>query len=322
MFESRKILPLVLWLLLVPSMLAQNAQVTQEKSMTVPLAVNGMPVGVWSGSAVVLVENSRSAAPIVRAFDKSGREVAEFALTIPGSSLIKVHSGQFVRGFDGSFAIAGHVYTNDARGTSFVAWISADGSRQTVVRLSPYLVYTIAMASDGTIWTAGGVETPSESSYDLIRRFDRNGKLLGSMISSASLKTTDAKRFVDPASNSFLAASSTNIGWYSEAAQLFVVFALDGSEIYRVATATPAVKMMLHGLAMCANGKAYIGAKLGGSLSRDANSLGVIPVTPSSGGVPPFISLGHAVLYGCDGSSLVAYNGESSFAWYNVSGGN
>lgn len=299
--------------------LGQTLHSIQERSTNIPLALgSGMPVGVWSGGAIVFVENSRSAAPVVVAFDRNGQKAAEFTLAIPGASLIKVHSGQFTRGSDGSFAIAGHAYTTDSRGTSFVAWVSADGTHQTVIRMTPYLVYSIAMASDGTIWTAGGIETPSQSSYDLVRRFDRDGKLLGSMIPSGSLNVTDIKRFVDPASNSFLAASATNVAWYSEAAQVYILFGPDGSEISRIATSSPAAKMTLHGLALCDNGKAYIGAQLH-SFVPDGNGAGAIPIM-TDGSAPPFIPLGHATLYGCDGSSLVAHNGHSSFAWYHISG--
>lgn len=302
------------------AVLGQSTQAIQEKSIVVPVVLgNGTPVGVWSGGAIVLVENSRSSAPIVRAFDRNGQKVAELKLVIPGASLIKVHSGQFARGFDGSFAIAGHAYTTDSRGTSFVAWISADGTNQTIVRMSPYLVYSIAIAPDGTIWTVGGTETDSLASYDLVRRFDRTGKLLGSMIPNGSLKITDTKRFADAASNSFLASSTSNIAWYSEAAQIYILFGLDGSEIARTQTASPGVKMTLHGLALCDDGRAYIGSQLY-ALPGDGTGVGVIPVTPA-GGVPAFIPFGHATLYGCDGSSLVAHEGHSSFSWYGLSGG-
>jgi hypothetical protein len=134
----------------------QAAQAVQMRSVNVPFVFgSASPVGNWSGGAIIQVENSRSSAPVVQAFDRDGQKIAEFTLTIPGASLIQVHSGQFVRGADGSFAVAGHAYTTDSRGTAFAAWISADGSRQTVIRMSPYLVSSIAMAPDGAIVNTG-----------------------------------------------------------------------------------------------------------------------------------------------------------------------
>jgi hypothetical protein len=314
--RSKWVLPLFACLGLSLTISGQGVQAVQVKSITLPVVFGSMsPVGNWSGSAIIQVENPRSAAPIIRAFDRNGQKIGEFTLAIPGANLIKVHSGQFVRGSDGSFALAGHVYTADSRGTSFVAWISAGGTHQTVIRLSPYLVYSIAIAPDGTIWTVGGVEAASQRDYDLLRRFDRTGKLLGSMIPNGSLKITDTKRFVDAASESSLASSSTNVAWYSEAAGIYVLFALDGSEIARIATPNLGEKMTVHGLALCDDGRAYSGAKLRAPLDP-TNALGVVQITGNS--APVFTSLGHSVLYGCDGSSLVAYSGQSSFAWYDL----
>ena len=41
------------------------------------------------------------------------------------------------------------------RGASFIARISADGKQQTATQVSPYAVYALTIAADGTIWTAG-----------------------------------------------------------------------------------------------------------------------------------------------------------------------
>lgn len=310
LFRFASVFSLTIW--------GQNLQPIQTRAINLPFTFgNTTPLGNWSGGAIITVENSRSSAPIVRAFDREGHKIAEFTLSIPGASLIKIHSGQFVRGFDGSFAIAGHAYTTDSRGASFVAWVSADGKYQSVIRMSPYLVYSIAMAADGTIWTVGGIETKQTSDYDLVRRFDRSGKLLSSIIPQSSLNVMDTKRFVDPASNSYLASSATNVAWYSEAAQIYILFGLDGAEIARITTVTPDGNMLVHGLALCDDGRAFIGAQIHGTPSGEATKTGVLSI--NAGGLLSFTSFGQATLYGCDGSSLVAQGTKSTFFWYGLS---
>ena len=162
---------------------------------------------------MVLVSSARSGAPVFRAFDRGGQQIAQLTFTLPGVSLINISSGRFARGFDGSFAIAGSAYSADSRGTAFLAWVSADGKRQTVVRTPPFIADAVTMAYDGTIWVAGFEHGKMHSGdYDVVRRFDRSGKLLGSMIPRSSLPIVDHKRFAEPAVYSYLASPRDRVG--------------------------------------------------------------------------------------------------------------
>lgn len=223
-------IPVIYFLFAALQMAAQGQAVAlkQTRSANGPMEGNGQPVGNWSGGSLVLVSDARSSAPVFRAFDRNGQQIGELTFTLPGASLINIYSGVFARGFDGSFAISGSAYTADSRGTAFLAWVSAGGRRQTVIRTPPFIADAVTMAHDGTIWAAGFEHGKMHSGdYDVIRRFDRSGKLIGSAIPRSSLPVVDHKRFVEPAVYSYLASSRDRVGWYSEAAGIYIAIRVE-----------------------------------------------------------------------------------------------
>jgi hypothetical protein len=92
--RSKWVLPLFACLGLSLTISGQGVQAVQVKSITLPVVFGSMsPVGNWSGSAIIQVENPRSAAPIIRAFDRNGQKIGEFTLAIPGANLIRCIAG-------------------------------------------------------------------------------------------------------------------------------------------------------------------------------------------------------------------------------------
>ena len=302
-------------LLGVLPMAGQTVTLTQTRSVNGPMEVSGEPVGNWSGGSLVLVSDASSAAPVFRAFDRNGQQIGELTFTLPGSSLINIYSGVFARGFDGSFAISGSAYTADSRGTVFLAWVSADGKKQTVIGTSPFVADAVTMAHDGTIWVAGFEhEKMHGGDYDVIRRFDRSGKLIGSMIPRSSLPVMDHKRFAEPAVYSYLASSQDRVGWYSEAAGIYIAFALNGTELERVPVKVNA-GMGVYNLAQCDDGAAFVGARVYGGPNR-APAWGILAIDPAAKKTTflPW-SKRPGIFYGCDRDSVVAGTGPGVLAW-------
>lgn len=273
------------------------------------------PAGNWSGGALLQVEASRSASPVLRAFDRRGREISKVTLTIPDASSINVYSGRFARGFDGSVAVAGSAYTKNSRGMSFIAWVSPDSARQTVIRVSPFVAHALTIAADGSIWAAGfDNDRAYRADSHVIRRFDRTGRLIGSATPRSTLKITDAARFTDPTQYSYLASSKDRVGWFSEAAGVYIAFSLNGDELSRV-TVPPASSGHVHGLALCDDGRAFTGIDIYES-PRKKTGWGVAEIDSIRGELR-LMPWGHTggPLYGCDGTELVAQTNGAGVSW-------
>ncbi len=313
----------LLWLVPVSGAVAGSAaptaaveELAASGSTEISFDLGGKPVGVWSGGALIVVDDPRSAAPVVRAFDRSGRPVTQLRFTIPGADLIAIRSGQFSRGLDGSLAVAGSAYTSDSRAASFLAWISSDGRQQIVVRVDPFAPYVVAVASDGTIWAAGRELVDGQElhpGHHIVRRYDKTGKMLGSWIPRSSLNVNPG--FTHPVVYSHLVSSKDRVGWYSEASQTYVEFALDGTVLGRFDTAKPGEGTTQPGVALCDDGGLFrsvafhhdsTGAKRWGIFSLD-RQRGVWTFLPGSGK--------WGMLYGCEGGSLASTTSGRTITW-------
>src|SRR5713101_131721 len=160
---------------------------TPTGSAQMPLTINKDRIAVWSGGALVFVQDRFSDAPIFRILDRNGAQLSEFRFSIPGAVLINIYDNSVARGSDGALAIVGTAYSDDSRGSMFVAWVSPDGQQQTIIRTNPFFPEAVTLASDGTIWIAG--QEGRDYSRPLIRRYDKTGKLLGSFIPWSRLGT-------------------------------------------------------------------------------------------------------------------------------------
>lgn len=245
------------------SVLTAGSILAQAGKTQIPYVLPGRP-GIWSGGAFVTVDDNNGL-PLIRAVNKGGELVSQIEFTIPGARSASVFSGMFARGFDGSFVLAGGAYADDDRAAAFLAWLSADGQRQTIVRPYPFIPSVVTMAADGSIWAAGrevqeddrNLEKPD---YNIVRRYDRTGRLLGSFISRSSLQLKPGS--LSPGEYSYLVASRDRVGWYSQVAGKYFEFSPDGSSVQEFATAAaPGVRLHLTGAALCGDGTVVVSAE-------------------------------------------------------------
>jgi hypothetical protein len=257
---------------------------TEKESIEIQLLPGEGTPPVWSGGALLVVENLHSAAPVFRAFDGAGNQVSEFTFPIPGASLLNnVYSyHRFARGFDGSLAVAGSAYADDEQEwVAFVAWISADSRQQTVIRLPRRLSVpdAVAIAADGSIWVAAGGlvhrDAPDED-YDIIWRLDKSGRMLGSSIPRSTVTSSPTP------GASFLVSSSDRIGWYARGAGTYLEFSLDGRVINRFDGVPKDNSPSLFGFGLCDDGgftparnsmTAQERRRIGGSTVSTGNSV-------------------------------------------------
>jgi hypothetical protein len=288
----------------------------------IPYDFGGKPLPHWTGDVLAQLDDTVETAPVLRAFGKDGKSVLNLLITIPEVKFIQVID--YARGFDGSLAISGTGYSADSRAAAFLAWISSDGQQQKVARTSPYVPYVVAVAADGTIWTAGweimnGVLV--NPNHDMIRHFDTSGRLLGSFIPASSLKVYENR--LHPVERSRLVVSHDRIGGYSELSHVYIEFSPDGSVINRYPTATLEVNKKVSGVGLCDDGGLFVSAISHGRPKQPWQVLTLDKVTGNWHAVMPVDisarSSSFGVVFGCEGSALVTTTRRSSeLTWFTL----
>jgi len=308
---------------------ATPVELTSQGSTEIPFVFHHGTFGLWSGSALLVVQDRFSRGPAIRVIERDGEETSRFTFTIPEDAFIRMYDRSIARGMDRSLAVIGTVdaYPNDSRGASFLAWVSPDGQEQTLMRLSPFLPAAVTVGSDGTIWVAGH-ETwpfggPRDYAQHLIRRYDRTGKLLGSFIPWSSLGTIPYSpppdRTHPPDTESVLVSLADRIGWYSRHSQTYVELSLDGEVINWIKTPEHPRHVMLS-VALCDDGGLFVGAAVLNGPNRTA-SWGIYALDRQRGEwsfLPRPEKWG--MLYGCDGTRLASTTDSRNISWLEPTG--
>lgn len=291
-------------------------------STVIPFQLVSGTFGLWRGGAFVVVRDRFSAEPVLTVFDGNGRELSRYTFTIPGAGRVNLYDNSVARARDGSLAIIGSVYDYDSHGASFLALISPDGRQQVVVRLSPFSPYAVTVASDHTIWVAGynPHEPPAERDYGqhLIRRYDRNGKLLGSFLPWSSVRTPP--RTLPAARRSILLSSLDRVGWYSPTSANYVEFALDGTILNWMKTPGHPTNAMVSA-ALCDDGSLFVSsANVGNQVLQEPASWEMFSLDRPSKewrSIPRPEPWG--MLYGCDGTRLAITTDHALIRWHEPS---
>jgi hypothetical protein len=212
-------------------------------------------------------------------------------------------------------AIVGTAYTDDSRGGIFAAWVSRDRQEQTIIRTNPFFPEAVTLASDGTIWVAGRNSDPQHKERDysqnLIRRYDKTGKLLGSFIPWSTL---GADPHTVPSAHSVLVPLKDGVGWYSPRSRTYIEFSSDGSVI-KLFKSAPHPEHDLVFVAACDDGSLFATTRVqsaGGQVNwgiftfdRQRSEWSLIPRNERWGW-----------LYACDGTRLVTTTDYKTISWF------
>lgn len=286
--------------------------VSSGASLTIPATLEGKRIPVWSGNALVVAEGPFTEPNAFWAFDRGGALVFNAAFYIPEAAHTYVRN--WARGADGTLALCGSSFASDGRGAPFIAWISADGVSQEVIRTEPYTPNLIAVSPDGTFWTVGrelNSRLSERSGVDLnagvVRHFDRSGKTLGAFMPRSSLRNPGELG----ANSGYLAASAERVGWFhydveANGKGAYVEISPGGDitsyPIPRLPSPNPLVQVS--GMAMTDSGDVFVvmydvGAHTGFSIFRlNRSTKDWSPVTLSG------VTGDFALLYGASGSDL------------------
>jgi len=156
-------------------------------------------------------------------------------LGLGDGSVIEVYG--VAGGADGALAVIGRANNSDSSREPFLAWISPDRKQQNVTQLNPYFPGAVAIAADGSVWTAGLVNVNDNiPDHMIIRRFDKSGKML-----AAFFPWKANPPHPHPADSSYLLASRDRVGWYLPLfGNGYFEFSLEGKLLGRFQGARPA----------------------------------------------------------------------------------
>ena len=292
-------------------------KLTRVGSEQIPFDLVRHSFAEWQRGSFVYVGNRFTGSPILEFFDSKGRQTSTFNFSIPNAGLIDLYDNSIAVGPDGSLAIAGTASFDNSEGGAFLAWISPDRQKQTVTRISPFFPGAVTIASDGTIWLAGEAVKPFHQAQDyrqnLIRHYDKTGKLLGSSISWADFQTDSP--WVPPTVGSILIPMKDGIGWYSPRSRSYVELASDGSVVSRLKT-EPHPKGAVVQATACSDGNVYVSTDLSIADSADEFHWGFY-ILDRDKGTWTLQSTGErsGLLFGCDGTRLATTSDFRTIAW-------
>ncbi|HKS66321.1 MAG TPA: hypothetical protein VJR26_03725 [Candidatus Acidoferrales bacterium] len=287
---------------------------TVNRTIPMPFTLARGAFAEWTGGDLVVTQDRFSASPTLTTFDSDGKEVSKFVFTIPGAGLINIYDNSVALGKDGSLAIVGTAYSNDSRGAAFVAWLSPDRGHQTLIRSTSFFPEAVVMPSDGTIWVSGYNKDTrrNDRNHEVMRRYDRNGNLLGSVLplSNAKRDSTNAPKW---RLSSILISLGDRVGWYLPSEEAYVEFSLDGSLVNRFKGPPYQVGEVIS-LAACQNGNVF-------AATKNAKNWGVFSLRRERGDwtfIPREQKWG--LLLGCDGTHLVSITDFNNISWLETSG--
>jgi hypothetical protein len=223
-----------------------------------PISRKPMRVPKWSNGALMVVEYPESVNTVI--WIAEGQSLHTVLFSIPGARSIGISDWDRAR--DGTIGLSGSATDTDGRTSPFVAWIASDERTSSVIRTSLYKPQQIAVAPDGTLWTAG-VETVSSSSSRLkpqsavIRHFDHSGHTLGAFVTQSTIG--DAMKLID-LGNQFR-ASNDRIAWYAPAAGRYVEISFDQRVLVDTSVGRPGdPNSVVDGLAVSNQGEVFLSA--------------------------------------------------------------
>lgn len=249
-----------IWLSLAfPLLVSAQPNMAVARTTELPNSTSTVP-NVWSGGALLRLENAYSGQPSIHVLDAEGTIQSRTEIKVPGATIVQIADGCFARAYDGTLAVCGAAYNEKNQGVGFIARIQPGNSVSTVIRTSPYAARRIAVLGDGTMWTIGREQVDGREvnpGHHIVRRFDAQGNLIGSWLPASAFTVQMDKHH--PTAYSKMAASRNRVGILSRSAQEYVEFDSRGSVTERVPLPPSATDQEhISGLAMCDGGETYV----------------------------------------------------------------
>ena len=243
-----------------------------------------------------------------------GTEI-EKLIELPESFRVVIES--VALSFDGTIAVSANATDRVGRFSSVIVWLRLDGSIIRIVRTSPFGSSHLAFTADGSLW-AIGVEKASRNEekvvYDVMRQYDRDGKLVRTLLPRQSLASGDWF----PVEESVLVSSEKYVAYVSKTAHKWTLISSEGIVIDSGDFIIPSGMDIYQG-AVTESGRIFIGAVWrGDSNVTDRTKRDQIIEIDRDDGVLSAIDTKAA--FGDHGALLIGAEGESLVLQLGVAG--
>ncbi len=277
----------------------------------------------WSHGAYLVMDEIGGEPPVFYSLDRDGTWTGTAPFRNPEP--IRFYSFNYDRETNGTIVFSGQTETAPRVESPFLAWTSADGQIQRMVRTDHYFPYEIAVAPDGTVWTLGyemvnlDDKSPAvNQEAHVLRHFDSAGNLIGSAFPQSQFNRYGRIRLTD----GLLVATQDRLGWYGPRSgkAAFTEISLETMTMkeYPGAPSNLSKGDFAVGLAMTNSGVTSVSVQDGSPGARtnyilDRASSSWMPVS-----VPPMGGFDFTpILIGSDGDNLVFKYGRSA-AFFSV----
>ena len=131
---------------------------------------------------------------------------------------------------EGVVAVAGSAFAGQSA-ANFIAWLGKDGQLIRVVRMNNFAPLQLCFTHDGTLWAAGRYSPPQrhDPEHDVLRAFDRQGRLKFSLLPRSSFAAGDAH----PVRVARLACNGSHVALLSVTHREMVIVSASGQILSR-----------------------------------------------------------------------------------------
>ena len=239
----------------------------------------------WTGNRLAGCDFCQGNHPILWVADRQGNRTS-VAFDLPGAGYTNVRD--VAAGPDGSLTAVGLVLSGDSRMTTFVAWISADSTRQVLTQVWPYDPQVVTVASDGSLWTIGALMNDKNRVVypNVLRHYTSSGQLLASTFIRDARKNKGGLYTVSP--TSVLMVSNDRVGWLTMTCQ-YIEFSLEAVQMGNYTCPNGYTNVLeIAGVALSSGDDLLIGGKWLAplaplALDRMTNTWKSVPVSQDSG---------------------------------------
>lgn len=295
----------------LPGVSAAEARLSSPvASVSIARSFGDKPIPKWENGFLVAFDSDQVPATVT-AYGRTGRPVTEASIYLP-----ELH-GLVLKGTAASpmgvLAVTGSAWTADGRAAAFIAWINPTGAVDRVVRTAPFGAFKLCFSQDETLWAVGRELNPDhrgEPPHDVLRHYDREGRLLQSLLPKASFPRYDDRH---PGEMAVLAASGNRVGLYSARAREWIEVSVFGSILGRWKGVDTGSPLATRGVAFTSDGSVYLSMLEGGGAQPRTQvyklnkQLGTWERVATSG---PY-----ARILGADGNQVVVTPGLPQLLW-------
>jgi hypothetical protein len=290
--------------LLLMHTLLQGESLTFDHDASMAVVVMREHIPIWSWGRMINIRGNHTKTPVISSFNEQGSLETSIAFALPDTDSITI--SRFAAHPHGALVVSGWSADRTGRLAAFFATLSPSSPAR-VVRTNPYFPSDIAVAYDGTVWTAGEVLIDGKeikTDYDVLRQYAADGTMLRSAVPRSSISKDEI------ADGGRMAASVGRVGWYTGPLKgvdsEYIEIRLDGT-ILRTPGCPLGSKKMINGFALTNSGV---------FVSAEDQTVGSTTVYALRNGKwlatePPAAQKQRpGFLYGGDGDQLVAQGGD------------